>query len=194
MIELIKADYIILVVSILLFALILIKLNQGEEITRTRAKINLPFCRLIYADQKSGVKSREAFGKVLYSPEHGLRGKPDYIFKSAISGKFIPVEIKSGLIGGRRLPHEGDIMQLYAYFLITEDVYGKRPPYGMLIYKDCGFKVRNTRLARKKIKETITRMRRMLETGDENAQPEFSRCRPCILRNTLCEKYTEKIP
>ncbi|MEA4815430.1 MAG: Dna2/Cas4 domain-containing protein [Lachnospiraceae bacterium] len=192
MFELTKIDYIIILAALFLLILIFIKISSENTIIKRPANFNMPFGKLIYADQKSKKKKEAAFGRVLYSEKYNLRGRPDYIFRNSINGRIIPVEIKSGDIKGKDYPHEGDIMQLAAYFLIIEDIYGKKPKYGILMYKNCSFKIRNTVFIRKKVRNMISRMKKMLETGNENTSPDFAKCRPCILRGTICEKCIEK--
>ena len=79
------------------------------------------FASLVYTD--------ETGGKLLVSEEWDLQGKPDYIFKKWFRNQYIPLEIKSGK-AKEDWPHEGDLMQLLAYFILVEEAYGTRPPYG----------------------------------------------------------------
>jgi len=133
--------------------------------------------RLIYKDGK-GVK-------LLHSEKYNLRGKPDLIFKNIITGRFVPMELKSGQITDD-LRH-GDIMQLTAYFLIIEDVMGRRPRVGYLRYQNAMFKIKNNRKRRKALLRITAEMRKMLLTGEGQANPSFVNCRYCIAKNTVCE-------
>lgn len=141
---------------------------------------------LIYADQKHGGKKQENFGKLLYSQTYDLQGKPDYVFRRMGGKTIVPVELKSGAIGMDKLPHKGDYMQLAAYFLLLEDVYGVRPKYGWLKYRDYMFFVRNTRKVRKEVKQTMAQMRQMLYDGKGVAQASYAKCRPCVCSTTVC--------
>lgn len=137
------------------------------------------FAKMIYCDEK-GVK-------LLVAPESNLKGKPDFIFKTWFLGRYIPFEIKSAVIKDEE-PHYGDLMQLVAYFLIIEEVYGKRPPYGKLVYANKTFKVRNTRALRQELNDIVFEMRKLLE-GEScpQAEPSFVKCRNCICKYTVCE-------
>ena len=133
----------------------------------------------IYADEKGA--------KLLVAPKLQLQGKPDYIFQTWFLKRYIPLEIKSGNLKEDE-PHLGDVYQLVAYFLIIEEIYGKRPPYGKLVYANKTFKIRNTYRIRKKLKYILLQMRNMLE--DEcaaAAEPSFSKCKHCICKMTVCE-------
>lgn len=137
-----------------------------------------PFlCRSVYKDGKGG--------KVLRSERYDLRGKPDFIYKNIITGRFIPMEIKSGEIDDT--PHHGDIMQLAAYFLIIEDAMGKRPRKGYIRYKNTMFKIKNTARLRKTLLAVVGDMRQMLVTGVGEANPSFAHCRYCVANGTVCE-------
>ena len=140
---------------------------------------------IIYSDQGQN--------KLLVSEKYDLQGKPDYIFKTRLTRKYIPVEIKSTqLKEDEEYPHEGDLMQLVAYFLIIEDVYNRRPRYGRLIYKNRMFIVKNTRKLRRQLKNYLREMRKMLETGKGEAFPSFPKCRNCVCQGTVCEWYKKE--
>ena len=141
---------------------------------------------LIYADQKQGGKKDKDFGKLLYSAEYELQGKPDYIFKKRFGRGIVPVELKSGSIGDDPLPHKGDLLQLGAYFLILEDVYKVRPKFGRLAYKDYMFVVKNSKRLRKEVQRTTKEMREMLIYGVGKANPSFVTCRYCVCNGTVC--------
>ena len=137
-----------------------------------------PFlCRQIYADGKGG--------KMLRCEKHNLRGKPDYIFRNIITGRFVPMELKSGQVDDA--PHHGDLMQLAAYFLIIEDAMGVAPKKGYLRYKNAMFKVKNTVRLRKALLNVVADMRKMLVTGEGQANPSFVNCRYCVAKDTVCE-------
>ena len=133
--------------------------------------------RLIYGDAKGG--------KLLYSAKHNLRGKPDFIFQSRITGRLLPMELKSGRADG--LPHHGDVMQLAAYFVIIEEAMGKRPRRGYLRYQNALFAIKNSAKRRKELCAILTDMRKMLKTGEGHANPSFAHCRHCAARGTVCD-------
>lgn len=150
---------------------------------RPKPQSGQPFASIFYTD--------ESGGKLLTATSYGLQGKPDYIFKTWFLGRLIPFEIKSGM-NKEDEPHLGDMMQLAAYFLIVEEVYGKKPPYGKLVYKNKTFKIRNTAKIRRQVKMTLREMRQMLE-GDlhSEADPSFMKCKNCVCQKTVCSWYDE---
>lgn len=142
---------------------------------------------LIYADQKNSKSAKnQNFGKMLYSETYDLRGKPDYVFRRIGSRKIVPVELKSASIGDATLPHYGDYLQLAAYFLLLEDVYGVRPRFGWLKYQDHMFLIRNRRKVRQEVIQTMQKMRNMLSYGASEPKGNFKKCRHCICKGTVC--------
>lgn len=133
----------------------------------------------IYKDEKGA--------KLLVAEQLALQGKPDFVFETWLLRRYIPLEIKSGKLTEDQ-PHPGDVYQLVAYFLIIEEVYGKRPPYGKLVYANKTFTIRNTAKLRNNLRRTIKQMRQMLE-GDYAplATPDFMKCKHCICKDTVCE-------
>lgn len=137
------------------------------------------FASMIYTD--------ETGGKLLVSETLDLQGKPDYIFMTWFRRNYIPFEIKSGKVKEDE-PHEGDLMQLLAYFVLIEEVYGKRPPYGKLVYSNKTFKVRNTIRHRMKLKNTLKEMQGMLKGHYTPCETQnYLKCKNCICQYTVCE-------
>lgn len=178
----------IAVVCILLMGLIWILWHiRQPNIQKKKLKQVMFGYVLIYADQKSEKHTKnENFGKTLYSETYDLRGKPDYIFRRIGSRKIVPVELKSACIGDAALPHYGDYLQLAAYFLLLEDVYGIRPRFGWLKYQDHMFLIRNRRKVRQEVIQTMQKMRNMLSYGASEPKGNFTKCRHCICRGTVC--------
>lgn len=136
----------------------------------------------IYLDEKGT--------KMLIDEEMGLQGKPDMIFETWLLKAYIPLEIKSGQLKDN-WPHQGDLYQLAAYFILIESVYGKKPPYGKLVYANKTFNVRNTTKLRKEVLRTMTEMRLMLEDKIEiKGSSDYMKCRHCVCKDTVCE-WTE---
>lgn len=147
-----------------------------------KKQLGVPRASAIYLDEK-GVK-------MLSDEALGLQGKPDMIFETWLLKKYIPLEIKSGKLK-EEWPHQGDLYQLVAYFILIEAVYDKRPPYGKLVYANKTFKVRNTRKLRKEVLEIMAQMRNMLEGEIEvTTTSDYMKCRHCVCRETVCE-WTE---
>lgn len=114
----------LLCVAVLLVVLLCIR-HGRPALKKLTARDDIPGYALLYADRKQD-KNKD-FGRLLYSAKYDLQGRPDYVFCSRLLGRIVPVELKSGCIGEAEEPHHGDFLQLAAYFLILEDVYGKRP-------------------------------------------------------------------
>ncbi|MGL4363494.1 MAG: CRISPR-associated protein Cas4 [Cellulosilyticaceae bacterium] len=168
-------------IVLLLICIALIYIIRPSITVRQKVERGQAFSQIIYTD--------EGGGKLLSNSELGLRGKPDYIFQSWISGRYIPYEIKSGICQDN-YPHPGDMMQLVAYFFIIEECYGKKPPFGKLVYNNKTFKIRNTKKHRKMLLSTLQEMRDMLDGKfTQNAMPSFVKCKNCVCQKTVCEWY-----
>lgn len=181
-------DYLWLTAPLLLAMLFIAFRPPTIRKYRTKPKNSYHGYRLFYSDQKQTKrKSDVIYSRKLVSETYAISGKPDYIFKSRLGGSYMPVELKSGAIKDGVEPHEGDLMQLAAYFLIIEDLFGKRPRKGLLSYSDYTFEVRNNKRLRKHLMNTLEEMRTMLVTGEGEAEPGFAKCRHCLCRGTVCE-------
>ena len=180
------ADWAIIIIVCLLLLLLFAK-NAKPNIQKLTARDDVRGYSLIYADQKQGKRHEEDFGKLLYSAKYELQGKPDYVFQSPILKKIVPVELKSGEIDEEDMPHHGVLLQLGAYFLILEDVYGQKPPFGRIVYQDYMFEIRNTAKIRNEVLATMKEMREMLQYGVGKAKPSFATCRPCVCNGTVCQ-------
>jgi CRISPR-associated exonuclease Cas4 len=146
---------------------------------KNKRELGVKYASPIYSDEKGT--------KLLVAPKQQLQGKPDYIFQTWFLKKYIPLEIKSGILKEDE-PHSGDVYQLAAYFLIIEELYGKRPPYGKLVYANKTFIIKNTYKIRKQLKYILTEMRNMLEgKGSLQAEPSFIKCKHCVCKMTVCE-------
>ena len=178
-------DWLVILGIILLIILVFLR-KARWRMRKLDARHDIPGYSLIYADQKQGGRGTEDFGKLLYSAKYELQGKPDYVFRSRFGGKIAPVELKSGSIGEEEAPHYGDYLQLAAYFLILEDVYGKKPAFGRLVYQDYMFEIRNTVKVRNEVIQTTKEMREMLKYGVGKPNSSFAHCRPCICNGTVC--------
>lgn len=164
-------------------------LSKKTTIKKSTSKRVAPIgYNLFYTDQNTKDKSPDViYKKLLYSPKYNIQGKPDFIFKKA--NRYYPVELKSGSIKDEPMPHLGDLLQLVAYFLIIEDLYGYKVKKGKLIYSDYCFKIRNTRKLRKLFFKTLYDMRDMLKTGEGQATCNFAHCKHCMCRQTVCTFY-----
>lgn len=185
--EIIKSP-VLLGLIILLISFILLKFVLNRDFIKKKAALNMPFYKIIYTDQKDENKRDDVeYSKILYSSKYDIQGKPDYIFKHKIKNDMVPVEIKSGMINDENMPHKGDLMQLTAYFIIVKEIYGVKPKYGYIMYKDFMFKIKNTYTLRKKLIKTLKMMRGMLKGNNINVDANFVTCRYCVCNGTVCE-------
>ena len=118
----------ILAGALLLAALVLALVSRWQ-----RRSAGLPPGRVTYADPSLWGKVE----KPLYDPETGLVGKPDYLVETKEG--IIPVEVKSAPAPSN--PYEGHVLQLAAYCYLVSKTTGKRPPYGLLNYRNRTFSI-----------------------------------------------------
>jgi CRISPR-associated exonuclease Cas4 len=116
----------------------------------------------------------------LRSRRYGLVGRPDQLVR--IGNALIPVEQKPK---ARRL-HQSHVLQVAAQCLLVQEVYGIRPPYGIVVLAG-GFRhqVEFSPALELRLLDTMARMRAML---DASAPPEpvwvEGKCRACAFRHT----------
>jgi CRISPR-associated exonuclease Cas4 len=166
----------ILALSLAVVALFLLWLGARQQ----RAS-GLPAGRVIYTDPRLIGPPERPF----YDAESMLTGKPDYLVED--KGTIIPVEVKSGWAPPE--PHEGHIYQLLAYCLLVERATGKRPPYGILRYRNRSFAVDYTREGEQELLRLLEEMHeagRARELHRSHEDPR--RCLHCGYRSTCEEK------
>ena len=119
--------------------------------------------------------------ETLFSEALKLVGRPDRIVRDGES--LIPEEWKSS----KRINH-GHRLQLATYFLLIEEEYGKRPPFGVVVLGDGSrVEVENTEALRSEvlaIAEKIRERRRAIREEIPVRQPAW-KCRVCG-QNTNC--------
>jgi len=123
--------------------------------------------------------------KTLYSSQHGLCGKPDYIMKNRDG--FIPVEVKTG---NHNSPQKHHIMQLMSYCQIVEDYYGQTVPYGILVYYDTKkqFSICFNDTYKSQLNQTINFMRNISKDQWDNHIDRLidsAKCKNCSMK-TFC--------
>lgn len=163
--------------SLLLIAVALYLLWRADR--RQRAA-GLPGGRILYSD--TGLWNRVE--KPFYDAFLGLTGKPDYLVEQ--DGKLIPVEVKSGWAPAE--PFESHILQLAAYCLLVDRQLNKRPPYGILKYRNRSFAVDYTPTLENSLLDLLDEMRRQErrgEAGRSHQQP--GRCARCGYRS-VCDQ------
>lgn len=112
---------------------------------------------------------------MLFSERLRLVGRPDRIVRQG--GSLIPEEWKSA----KRVSH-GHRLQLATYFLLIEEQYGERPPFGVVVLGNGSrVEVKNTERLRSEvlsIAERIRAARRALREEIPVRQPA-AKCRMC---------------
>ena len=155
--------------AFLLFLLALFLLWQAG---RKQRDTGLPPGRVIYSDTRG-------WGKVeapLFDETLSLTGKPDYLMNEGDA--LIPVEVKSGWAPST--PYEGHIHQLAVYCLLVDRMTGKRPPYGILRYRNCTFSIDYTSRLESSLLDLLAEMQRDERRGEVNrSHEEGSRCARC---------------
>ena len=119
---------------------------------------------------------------VLYSERLMLVGRPDRIERQG--EHYIPEEWKPS---AKRV-YPGHRLQLGAYFLLIEEEFGVRPPFGVVVIRDGErVEVENTEGLRSEvlaIAEKIREHRRNIEQEIPVSQPVW-KCRACGQRGEL---------
>ncbi|HMB21503.1 MAG: CRISPR-associated protein Cas4 [Chloroflexota bacterium] len=149
--------------------------------TRQRQSAGLPGGRVIYSDTHGWGDKLE---RPLFDQALGLTGKPDYLIQQ--NGQIIPVEVKSGR--APEAPYDSHIYQLASYCLLVEKTYGKRPPYGIIHYKDRDFAIDYTQALESSLLDLLAEMKRdehKKEVGRSHEQA--ARCTRCGFRK-ICDQ------
>lgn len=150
---------------------------------RARARqqqAGLPRGRLVYVDTGAWNRCERS----LFSNEHRLTGRPDYLVTSREG--VVPVEVKSG--AAPAVPYAAHVLQLAAYCLLVEGQEASRPRYGILKYDDRAFEIEYTPDLRARLLTTLDAMRADLQAGDiDRSHEDAARCRGCGQR-TACDR------
>lgn len=166
-----------LIFVVILLAVALILFWQAG---RQRRQAGLPGGRIIYTDTRTW----EQTPKPLYDPHTGLTGKPDYLVEQ--HGYIIPVEVKSGRAPAG--PYDSHIYQVAAYCLLVHKTYGKRPPYGIIHYKERDFAIDYTPELEQALLDVLDDMRRdEHRTSVPRSHEQAARCARCGFR-TVCDQ------
>jgi CRISPR-associated exonuclease Cas4 len=142
---------------------------------RTRAAVGLPVERVVYSDTDGWRRVEDT----LVSRRYGLVGKPDYVVEERDGP--VPVEVKP--TRRAETPYLSDVLQLTAYCLLLEDVWGRAPKRGLLRYAEHTFSVEYTPDLRAVLLETLADMRAQTNaTNVDRDHDEPGRCRACGVR------------
>jgi CRISPR-associated exonuclease Cas4 len=125
------------------------------------------------------VETAEISNRTLFSERYGLVGRPDRIIR--VGDRLMPEEWKSSK---RVQPwHEA---QLGVYFLLIEESYGTRPPYGVIVTEDGErHRVENSEELRAWVLDTADRIRaaRAFVAEEIPVNPKPWQCRACGQRS-----------
>ena len=148
---------------------------------RTRAQAGLPTGRVIYADAGKW----QPLERPLFDGTLGLTGKPDYLVEQ--NGALIPVEVKSSYAPPQ--PYDSHKFQLAAYCLLVEKIYGVRPPYGILHYRNRTFAIDYTPEMEAELRGVMAEIRQCEKLGEvERSHDETGRCVRCGYRSVCGER------
>ena len=144
---------------------------------RKGLKTGLPQGRVVYSDTRGWDKVE----KPLFDPLSGLVGKPDYLIQDK-AGILIPVELKSSWAPPE--PYQNHVMQLAAYCLLVERTTGKRPPYGLLKYRNRIYGMDFTAQMEGDLLELIKLIRRQKQMEQvDRTHEDANRCERCGYRH-----------
>jgi len=147
---------------------------------RQQKSAGLPAGRVLYSDPKLiGPPERPLFDAKMM-----LTGKPDYLVEE--NDHIIPVEVKSGWAPSE--PYPGHVYQLLAYCLLVESTHNKRPPYGILRYKNRSFRIDYTAAAEGELRALLDEMHADARRKElERSHDDHTRCARCGYRS-ICDQ------
>lgn len=148
---------------------------------RLRTRSGLPTGDVIYADTAQW----QRVNRPLFSRQHQLTGKPDYLIRQG--DDIIPVEVKSGSAPPRG-PYDSHVYQLAAYCQLVADTYGVRPAYGLIQYADQSYTVDYTAGLEAALLDLLDEMRADANSDDvPRSHRSAARCRACGV-NEYCDE------
>jgi CRISPR-associated exonuclease Cas4 len=139
----ITAGFLLLIVAVVVFWIS----------KRQQRDTGMPSGRVVYTDTRGWGKLE----RPLYDPESGLTGKPDYLVEQEDGETLVPVEVKSARAPS--VPYDSHVFQLAAYCFLVERTYGKRPPFGLLRYRDRTFAIDYTPALEEELENLLEQMR-----------------------------------
>lgn len=170
--------FIAIAVTVLFIALLLWLMSL-----RLRKASGLPEGRVIYSDAGAWQRNEQS----LFSRQHQLVGKPDYLVKTPKG--IVPVEVKSGAAPAQ--PREGHMLQLAAYCLLVEEQLGERVPHGIIKYADKQFAIDYTPALKAELLRVMSEMRTARAGGGTHRDHhEPRKCAACGLRDACDERLT----
>ena len=147
--------------------------------SRQRKAAGMPSGRVVYSDTRAWGKVEKPF----YDARLGLTGRPDYLVEH--NGAAIPVEVKSSW--APPAPYESHIFQLAAYCLLVERTTGKRPPYGLIAYRNRTFAIDYTPTLEERLLDLLEEMRAQEKQSANRSHDDPARCAHCGYRS-VCDQ------
>jgi len=161
------------VVVVLILALLLYATLKHWS-RRERAALGIGSATIVAADDS------ELAAPTLRSARYWLVGRPDHLVR--IGWALVPVEQKPS---ARRV-QPAHVLQVAAQCLLVQEVYGVRPPYGLLVLAGgVREQVQFTPSLERQLVETMARMRGLLRSGDDPG-PRWvqQKCPRCSFRRS----------
>lgn len=149
--------------------------------SRRQRAAGLPLGRVIYDDAGRWGKPEKPF----YDAALSLTGKPDYLVEQ--NGKQIPVEVKSSWAPAQ--PYDSHLYQLAAYCLLVERAYTRRPPYGILRYRNRAFAIDYTPQLETHLLDLLAEIRQQQRRpAPDRSHQEPTRCSRCGYRSACDQR------
>jgi CRISPR-associated exonuclease Cas4 len=170
--------YVFLFIAFLIFCLAIFLLWFSR---RKWEQSGLPRGRLIYADPGLWGRTEKPF----YDCDLGLTGKPDFVVNQ--KGRLLPVEAKS--MWAPSEPYDSHILQLGAYCYLIEKTTGKRPPYGILKYRNRSFAIDYNKALEQSVIQMVDEIRHKKNSREVNrSHEEARRCARCGFRKNCDQR------
>jgi len=162
-------------------ALLLLLIGGGVLLLarRQRTRTGIPWGDMVFADM-----DEEAVNEPIMSRKLGLVGKPDMLLRRKERGReiLVPVEVKSQRMP--REPRRSHVLQLGAYLLLVEEVFGITPEFGILRYADGDAPIAFTPELRADVLEVASRIRAARNAEDvPRSHDDPKRCVNCGYRH-----------
>jgi CRISPR-associated exonuclease Cas4 len=167
----------ITVLALVLALAALVYLALGRLTHHERAKIGLDNGVLVAADDS------RLGSPTLRSARLGLIGRPDHLLRSG--NVLIPVEQKPSA----RRAYPSHMLQVAAECMLVQEVYGVRPPYGLLVLAGgVQERIQFTPALERRLLQAMAEMRALLNAGTEpGAIWVAPKCQACGFRDTCWE-------
>jgi CRISPR-associated exonuclease Cas4 len=169
-------------ITLLIVLLLICALLARSAALRARERAPLPHGKVVYSDTDQDGRP----AKTLISWQLGLKGRPDYLVKTAEG--IVPVELKSTSFPRSGRPYEAHVMQLACYCLLCEETMDAHVPYGLIRYRDGEVRVEYTPELRVRLLLLLEEIRgaRALPVLHRN-HSQARRCTGCGFRDICSE-------